>query len=141
MLLVSKRESELKSDLMKELHRQCPHFVVQLFASAGSPDRSITGEGRTTHWEFKHGTPDFESPGLQELTCSRIDLQGHCRYVIWQETRLIQRTLIVRPRVLLARSQAIREGAEPTWSLQSELSCVGFDHRWLVGEIRKAHRV
>lgn len=129
-----KREAELKSLFARELKRQVPQAVVQLFGSATSPDRSITAGGRTTHWEFKHGTPGFDSPGGQELTCARLEVQGHCRYVVWQESSRgeSERTLIVRPRALMQR-----EG----WSLDTEAWCVGYDMRWLVDRVREAHGV
>lgn len=131
--MIPKREGELKSAFTAELKRQCPTFIVQYFASSGSPDRSITGHGRTTHWEFKHGTPDFVSLGDQELTCMRLAVQGHCRYVVWQENRLGQakRTMILQPRQV-----AERKG----WTFTPEVFCVGFDHRWLVEQVWKAHQ-
>jgi len=84
-----------------------------------------------TTWEFKHATPDFDSPGLQELTCMRLAASGHCRYVIWQESRhgSGKRTLIVHPDKVHDKS------------LVHEDACVGFDHRWLVEYIRKAHGI
>lgn len=129
-----KREGELKQAFTKELKRQLPHFLVQMFSTNGSPDRSITGNNRTTHWEFKHGTPDFESPGDQELMCMRLAVQGHCRYVVWQESSkgIGQRTMIVHPRNIYARTG---------WALDPEDWCTGYNHRWLVDKVCKAHGV
>lgn len=127
-----KREAELKAAFGAELARMLPEFIVQYMASAGSPDRSISGAGLTTHWEMKHATPTFISPGLQELTCMRLAVVAHCRYVIWYENVNgdEQRTMIVHPREIHNRT---------SWYLHSEVSTPGFDHRWLVEQIRKAH--
>lgn len=129
-----KRESELKSSFFNELARRAPHAVVQGFTTAGSPDRSITLNGRTSHWEFKHGTPEFDSPGLQLLICRRLEVQGHCRYIIWQETSdgAAPRTLIVRPHVVKDRAD---------WHVSPEAWHVGFDHRWLVTQVLAAHNL
>lgn len=126
-----KREAELKAELTREIRRSLPSFMIQLFATPGAPDRLIAGAGRMTTWEFKHGTPGFESPGIQELTCMRLAQSGHCRYVIWSENRhgTGQRTLIVHPNKVHDKS------------LVHESACIGFDHRWLVDQIWKAHTV
>lgn len=127
-----KREGPLKSAALSELKLQLPQFVVLELATAGGPDRVIMGAGTTTSWEFKHATPDFESHDNQALLCTRMALQGHCRYVIWQERGAIKRTMIVHPRTVLERKN---------WNVEPEAFCIGFDHRWLVSEIRKAHKL
>lgn len=128
-MAVIKREGELKSEFTKEMSRALPSFIVQLFASAGAPDRLIAGYGRMTTWEFKHATPDFESIGLQELSCMRLAQAGHCRYVLWSEKSngTEKRTLIVHPKHIYDKS------------LIHEKACTGFDHRWLVDQVWKAH--
>jgi hypothetical protein len=80
-----KREGRLKSAFTDELKRQAPHFLSLQFSTAGAPDRCIIGNGITTFWEFKHGTPHYESQGLQELLCIRLAEQSFCRYVLWLE--------------------------------------------------------
>lgn len=129
-----KREAELKSLFTKEMKRQLPNFFMLHFASAGAPDREIVGNGFTTRWEFKHGTPGFASPGNQELFCMRLAAAGHCRYVIWQESRLGlgARTMIVHPKNVYNRGGG--------WNFLPEASCPGFDIRWLVNQVREAHR-
>src|SRR5262245_42456713 len=107
-----------------------PSFVALEMSTAGAPDRSISGNRRTTMWEFKHGTPGFDSPGLQELLCMRLARAGHCRYVVWQERKKEAGTLIVHPDDIHNR-----EG----WNLKAEASCNGFDILWLVMEIVKSH--
>lgn len=128
-----KRESQLKAAFSRRLKQQLPDFVSMLFNTAGAPDRSISGRGRTTHWEFKHGTPDFKSPGRQELLCMRLADAGYCRYVIWQESRqgYHPRTLIVHPLMVHTRS---------TWDFTPDAWCEGYDHQWLVDYINRIHR-
>lgn len=129
---MEKREAELKSAFFKALAGVLPRFYVLQYATAGAPDRSIVGAGKQTNWEFKHATPDFDSPGNQELMCQRLAVHGHCRYVVWQEHAdgQFQRTLIVHPREVAGRQ---------SWNLQPEEWTSGFDHAWLVERIRRAH--
>ena len=128
--MIPKREGELKSAFSEELRHRLPQFVTLLFNSAGAPDRAIFGNGRTTTWEFKHATPDFDSPGLQELMCMRLDVASYCRYVLWREDETEQRTMVVRPRMIHQRTQS---------KILSEAWCVGFDHEWLVNHIKMVH--
>lgn len=126
-----KREAELKAAFMMEFKKQLPEFLILRYITNGAPDREIIGNGITTRWEYKHATPDFRSPDDQELMCMRLAVQAHCRYVIWFESRsgTGQRTMIVHPRQVHDKSLLPLE------------SCAGFDHRWLVGEIRKVHQL
>lgn len=124
-----KREAELKAETMRQL-RNATNFVILEYATAGAPDRAIIGNGVTTNWEFKHGTPDFESPGIQELTCMRLAAQGHCRYIIWQESPPC--TLIVHPNHVHNRTG---------WRLEAEARCNGFSIGWLVTQIKQAHQL
>lgn len=130
-----KREGELKSEFFRELKRQCPRYVVQQMASAGSPDRSITGCGKTTHWEFKHATPYLISNSLQELMCMRLAEQGFCRYVVWWETRYGkgQRTMIVQPKEI-HRHVSVD-------AILTDAGNVGYDPFWLVSQVRQIHEV
>lgn len=128
-----KREGELKSAAMRELKQQCPSWLVLEQATAGAPDRLIAGNGKITGWEFKHATPDFTSKGNQELFCLRLDALGvKCRYVFWQEGRtgLGARTMIVHPRDVHERIGCY---------VKPETFCMGFNHKWLVEQIRAAH--
>ncbi len=131
--MIPKREGELKSAFTEELKRQCPSFVVILHATAGAPDRSIHGAGQGSSWEFKHATPDFESPGIQELFCMRLDEAHHCRYVLWWENGSDQRTMIVRPRAIFrhTHTRSVMPYAD-AW-------VYGFNHHWLVCQVKKAH--
>ena|SRR3990167_1460329 len=125
-----KREGELKSLFGKELKRQLPGFYVLHYATNGAPDREIVGAGITTRWECKHATPDFASPGDQELMCCRLAVVAHCRYIVWWERRTIQRTMIVHPLEVMNRL---------SWNLNAETWCVGFDMRWLVEQVKRTH--
>lgn len=127
---MSKREGELKSLFGAEFKRQLTGFYMLHYATAGAPDRTIVGAGRQTNWEMKHGTPDFVSPGNQELLCCRLAQVAHCRYVVWYEHRGRQKTMIVHPEQIRCRTN---------WQVTPEASCTGFDMRWLVEQIRKAH--
>lgn len=93
-------EGKLKASLFRRLHQDAPNLIILQLATAGAPDREVIGNGFTSHWECKHGTPQFVSPGNQELMCQRIEVQGYCRYILWLEDEhgRDKRTLIVRPR-------------------------------------------
>lgn len=124
---MKQREAQLKAAAMKELRRQCPNFIILEYATTGAPDREVVGCGISSRWEFKHGTPGFKTHGIQELTMLRLAGAGHARYVVWESKRGHERTLIVHPKHI--------------GTLESEVSCVGFDMRWLVEQVRKAHRL
>lgn len=127
-----KREAELKSKFGQELKRQLPGFYVLQYSTNGAPDREIIGAGVSSRWEMKHATPDFASPGDQELMCCRLAVAAHCRYVVWWERGIIQKTMIVHPRKVMGRT---------SWDLEAESFCVGFDMRWLVEQVRKVHGI
>lgn len=123
-------ESGLRSALMREVKLVLPGFTAlrhEDVRTSGIPDLSLTGLKRTTWWEFKHGTPDFDSTDIQELTMLRLAAAGYARYVIWHEKRGIKRTLVVHPKHL--------------GDLTPEVWCVGFDHRFIVEFMRSAHRI
>jgi hypothetical protein len=129
---IPKIEGALKSQIAAELKRQLPGFYLLQYSTNGAPDREIVGAGRSTRWEVKHGTPDFLSPGDQELMCCRLAVADHCRYIIFQDIRGIQRTLIVRPRDVKERT---------SWLLDPETSWPGFDMKSLVRYIGGVHGV
>jgi hypothetical protein len=123
-----KDESGLKSKLMAQIKLDLPKFVAlrhEDVRTAGIPDLSLTGFARTTWWEFKHATPDFESHGIQELTMLRLAAAGFARYVIWQERGGVKRTLIVHPKHIR--------------TLLTETSCSGHDYQFLTDYMRKVH--
>lgn len=127
-----KREAALKAAFFKELKAQCPSYYVLGYSTAGAPDKSIVGGGRQTNWEYKHATPDFVSHENQELFCTRMAMVSHCRYVFWWESSggTGKRTMIVHPVKVLRR-----EGNH----LTPEAWTSGFDHEWLVEQIKRVH--
>jgi hypothetical protein len=130
---MEKREAELKAAFSAALRQAIPPAIMLQFLTAGAPDRAVAWAGTISLWEMKHGTPNFESPGLQSLVCARLAAQGiYCRYVIWQETSRgdKQRTLIVHPKIILERTSPLVEPEE---------SCGGFDMVWLVEHVRRIH--
>jgi hypothetical protein len=127
--MTQKDESGLKSALMKVVKQRLLTLVAlrhEDVRTAGIPDLSLTGFGHTTWWEFKHGTPDFTSSGIQELTMLRLAAVGYARYVIWEEGRGIKRTMIVHPKHLS--------------DLVATAWCTGFNHQWIVEQMRIVHR-
>ncbi len=126
----TKREGELKSLFGRELKLRLPNFLILQYATNGAPDREIVGYGRTSRWEAKHGTPDFKSPGDQELMCCRLAVVAHCRYIIWQEHHGILRTIIAHPRAVMDRVG---------WNIVPETWCDGFNMKWLVEQVRREH--
>lgn len=125
-----KRESALKAAFTRELKHRLPYFYSLIHATRAAPDRSITGMGGTSLWEFKHATPHFDSDRDQELMCMRLAQAGFCRYVIWLEERNEKKTLIVHPRMVHTRQ----------WKQQAEVWCEGFDQAFLVDYVLRIHR-
>lgn len=128
---VARREAELKSALLAEMKLIVPSYVVQTHENvrrSGQPDWSVTAHGRDSWLEFKHGTPHFDSQGLQELTMLRLAAAGFARYVIWQENAdgTGKRTMIVHPK-------NIGDLGPEEWR-------VGFDNRFIIEYLRKRHR-
>lgn len=136
MIFVPKEEGKLKSKFGAELKRQAPGFLVLQYSTNGAPDREIIGHGVTTRWEAKHATPDFRSPGDQELMCARLAAAAHCRYIVWFEDTKdnSQYTLIVHPSEVLGR-----RGDGRAVSHRAEAQCFGFDMKWLVRYVLKEH--
>lgn len=126
-----KREAFLKSAFFRQLKQQAPELMVFQLATAGAPDRLIVGNGKTTFWECKHGTPTFALNGRQDLCCKRLADSAYCRYVVWLEDRYgsNKRTLIVHPYYI---QQVLCGGGADDWSL-------GFNHQWLVKYIKQIH--
>lgn len=122
---MSKREASLKSSLRDAFKSTIPMAVVLRHEdrfTAGIPDFSVTAAKRTVWLEVKHGTPDFDSPGVQELMCTRLARNGYCWYVVYEERNLQLKTLIIEPRKI-----ATREPQE--W-------CEGFDHQFVANFVR-----
>ena len=121
-------ESQITSRLLKQLRDDLTGAVVFKHndrITSGIPDFSVTCSNRTSWWECKLADPQFCGQGLQELMMLRLAAAGYARYVVWEQRRGLERTLIVHPKHI--------------GDLMPEAWCVGFDHRWLVEQIRKAH--
>src|SRR5262245_1934486 len=114
--IVRKREADLVSKLMVLLRTRVGDKIVALrhedVRTCGIPDLSTTGFGRTCWWEFKHGTPNFQSTGIQELTMLRLARNGFARYVIWREEAdgSEKQTHIVHPKDLKALAGIMTTG-------------------------------
>jgi hypothetical protein len=102
--------------------------------TSGIPDLSATGWGKTSWYEFKHGTPDFEKNELQEAQNLRLAAAGTCFYILYCETISQKRTLIIHPKEVFGKGGKTSNMTPLVWS-------VGFDHRLVIEFIRKTHRV
>jgi len=127
---VKRRENELKAALVDCLRHELPtwvHLTHQDVRSSGRPDVTSTGRSRTTWLEVKHGTPDFDSQGIQELTMMRLARAGAARYIIYIEDAdgSNKRTLIVHPRDFK--------------TLEPQAFCKGFDHKFVADWLRSFH--
>jgi len=128
---MKKNETGLRSRQVDAFKLGLPRYVIlrhEDVRTVGMPDMSLTGCSKTSWIEFKHGTPDFTSTGIQELTMLRLDAAGYARYVIWMENAdgSAKQTMIVRPRDFK--------------ELRPEASCVGFDYKWVVEYFRRRHQ-
>jgi hypothetical protein len=123
-------EATLKNQLVKKLRELMPGFVILRHEdrhTAGIPDISVTGCGRTSWWEVKHANPDWKSRGIQELTCMRLAAAGICFYITYEDKTGVKRTIISTP-----REAAATGGLEGEWTR-------GFDHRFVATFIMKVH--
>lgn len=104
MTRIEKREAELQASSLDALKELCGEsffaMTLQHVRKSGHPDAAISALQSTSWWEFKHATPRFKSPGIQEYTCVRLSHRSYCRYVIYFEEGAIRKTLIVRPEAL-----------------------------------------
>ena len=119
-------ESELKSQLVRMLKKMAPALVVfrhEDIRTAGIPDMSVTGGGRTTWWEYKFADPDIEDTELQRRTCLLLNRVGFCRYVVWSRTEDGDHTFVMVP-----------------GDAGIEAQCVGFSMAWLAAYIYSVHR-
>lgn len=130
---VGKEENELKAKLVEKIRLDIPRAVIcahQEIRNVGWPDLEVNLAARTSHWECKHGTPNFESHGRQELTMLRLAAASfYARYIIWHSDRdgRNKRTLIVHPKYI--------------GSLEPEAFCIGFDHHFVTQHMRKVHGI
>jgi hypothetical protein len=104
MSYIEKREDDIKQAFWARFKVLYPAYFVlshQEVRKAGYPDNSVSGYAKTSWWEFKHATPNFLSPMIQEMTCARLARFSYCRYIIFYESREQLQTLIYHPRMIL----------------------------------------
>ena len=128
---MEREENKHKANLIKQFRLDEPEGITlahQDLRTGGIPDISHTNHGSTKWLECKHGNPDFDSTGLQELTMKRLAAKGFARYIIWLEEAdgTNRRTLIVHPNNLKTLS------AEETYA--------GFNHKAVVDYISRVRR-
>lgn len=129
-----RRESILKSKLMEELATLKGYLGLRHedFRTAGIPDITLTGAGRTWWIEVKHATPNFDSTGIQELRMKQLAGGGWARYVVYWESGDLKRTLIIHPRQFVR----FRETGDAPF----EASCVGHSHAFVRQYFQEEHR-
>jgi len=134
---IEKREDELKALFVYDFRYRytAREFFVMLHQDvrkSGYPDIAVHGNKLSTHWEFKHATPDFSSPGVQEITCRKIAMHAYCRYVIFLEHGDLMQTWIVHPdRVYKKDGKALR--------IKPEQIFEGFDFARLSAFVHSIH--
>lgn len=134
-MTIGKREGKFKQALRDRIKVALPAFYVlsHVDATNGIPDLSISGNGTTTWWEFKHGTPDFTSRGVQVMTCRKLAAASFCRFVVfWENGAGEKRTYILHP------SQVVF-GRNSDTILSVDCYTEGFDYDWLIDQIKRAH--
>jgi len=133
--MAKKREAELRSRFMKTMRSDWPGAIAlrhEDVRTVGIPDLSVTYGGSTSWWEFKHGTPDFQSMELQAHTCRRLAANGFCRYIIFREDDELEPAIfIVHPRDI----DAWKDGGTGLY----EAMISRFDYLWLVQYIKLIH--
>lgn len=134
---IEKREDELKAQFIAQFWKMFTkrqYFILQHqdMRKSGYPDIEIVGNKLDTHWEFKHGTPDFSSPGIQEITCRRIAKHAYCRYVIFFE-------LYDRSEIWIAHPDHVHRRNGKTNAIGCEHVIVGFDFRALCDHVHSIH--
>lgn len=138
MARIVKRENELVAkffDRFDQMFTSRQYFVThhQDVRKSGYPDKGIHGYGRSSHWEFKHATPNFSTNQLQELTCMRLAAHSFCRYVIFVEDRdHLNSIRVVHPEIVFKRQGK-------TGAMHAERMFPGFDFDALAGHIHSIH--
>lgn len=140
---IPRDEAGLKAKLVDRVHSLVPQMVtiqIQNVRHIGQPDITTTANKRTVWWELKHGTPKFDSPGIQELTMKRLARHGFAYYILYLENEERQYTVIVSP------DDIGLDWDNPTcWTAYlgskryAERFTDGFDHDWVVKQIVATH--
>lgn len=133
-------ESQVKGLLAKKLRDLTGWAVIRHedHTRSGVPDMSATGEGMTSWWEVKAGTPTspWETKDIQHLTAMKLARHGHCEYIIFEkeDDGVCLVSLAAPLFVGNTRAGDVRD----QWRSQST-SWRGFDYDWVIKEIRKVH--
>lgn len=125
-----RQENTLKGQLVATYPKQ--YWVIFPFQDVrtnGIPDLGQLAYGFMSLAEIKHGTPRFDSRGIQELVMRRAALAGFARYVVYREDAEKRETLIVHPRNLIKGK-----------ILDVEERAVGFNHQFVVDYFTQVHR-
>jgi hypothetical protein len=126
---MAKRESSLRSKLMRQFELDAPSFVVLRHEDvryAGNPDFSVTGNNVTSWGEVKHGDPAFEWRGIQHDTMLRLAVEGWAWYVVyWENNGRNLRTLIIPPVHIE--------------TLETPFDVPGHDHAFVVDFFKRMH--
>lgn len=148
---IEKREDELKAGLFREV-RLIPKvdfdqylLPIQDVRKCGTPDFTLNGEKRTSWWEVKHATPNFDSQVIQEVTCQRLARTSVCWYIIYAENfvkwptgiKLEQFTVILDP-FLVARQKGKLDWNQTIMVAESVIK--GHDHVHVASEMIRLHR-
>lgn len=116
-------------------------FVVRKhadYATSGDPDFSITGNGMTSWWEFKHAVPRIKGTEIQRIKAQRLELAGYCRYVVFQRNGPVAATHVVRPRDVGANGWFVPETLEDG----TQATAAGEDnYAFVLDFVRRVHRV
>lgn len=96
---MAESEASLTQKLLSKIRGLRPQAVVLKFndrVTSGIPDFAVA-DGLTVWGEVKYADPDFESTGLQELTCLRLDKRSICRYIIYDDNDGSPRVGVLTP--------------------------------------------
>lgn len=81
-------EAKLVAALMKALGPELPGYVIIKHhdtITAGVPDLSVTGRGRTTWLEVKYANPKIYFRGAQSELMKKLYASGSAFYVVYRE--------------------------------------------------------
>ena len=131
---VEGNEDGLTTALLRELKTRCPHLIVlhHRDLTAGIPDLSTTGYGRTCWWELKHARPVFMSRGIQRLTCRRLAAGGTCLYIVYHQYDCGRTTFVAHPDDITASPINAK-------NVERIEAADGFDHAWVCDRIMERH--
>lgn len=125
-------ETKLKADLVGRLRKEIPNAIIFRHEdqfTVGTPNISVTWNGKTTWWEVKFAKTQIRSRRARKLTLKELGEQGQCYYVIYLQEDLLEGTYI-------AKADAVYENR---WLFSSHFT-VGFDHKFVVNFIKNVHK-